>query len=128
MTRQNQRLRRKYIFQCVNILTKVCKTSNGLAVYDEGWDDLKVMEEFNRVIVPREEGYNFTKVHVEGLRKEMIGNLVDKSPQGTKASAELEELKDRIERLEEWARLRPVGAFPSDPNSPIVPAPGAKGK
>lgn len=82
-----------------DFLRSVCKEVDGVAVYPPGWDDDKVVAALSGQI-------KLNKNNVAGLRKSLIGNLPDRSPDPS-----LADLKARIEKLEAWAAARPVVPF-----------------
>lgn len=84
-------------------LKKHCKTVDGMAVYDEGYDDRKVAALVDA---------NMSHLSVAGLRRAMFGDL----KMGRPGEPNIKELLKRIEALEAWAATRPVQPFKRNVN------------
>jgi len=99
-------LSRKQEFELNTLITRVCSEVDGYAVYQEGWDDNKVLEEFNKTVTPeidkatgKPKIYNL--VHVSGARSAVVGNLRQvRVKSSDMMEAKISELRGRIEILE----------------------------
>ena len=105
------------------IIKQHCHNIDGYAVYDQGWDDDKIVAEANKTINGRRDGFVFVRSNVDGLRRSTIGNFPPVRQANPVMKNRMTDLEHRVNRLEMWARLRPVGAFPNDPMGEILPMP-----
>lgn len=87
----------------------------GIAVYEEGWDDERIVTEFR-------DRFPITLANVRGLREDLVGHLRRGGDQGGDAPR-FKELERRLAELERWAAARPVQPFAEDWES----NPGKKG-
>jgi hypothetical protein len=87
------------------IMKKVIReVGEGICEYVEDYSDKKVLEDF-LVMVP---GSPIAVSHISNYRLDVFGKL---RPGRTAPLVEMEELRTRLERLEQWAAARPKGAF-----------------
>lgn len=90
-----------------DIVRQHCKQINGYAVYNDGWDDLRVQQ-----TTP----FPCTVANVQGMRKALVGNL---APAVKPLHPDVATWADRVERLEKslaelqkWAGGRKFDKFP----------------
>ena len=88
------------VVQLGDELRKHCIPVDGYAVYEEGWDDHKLVQ-----LMGGEQKCSVSSV--AHLRQKLIGRLRDHST----GKPNVDELLDRIARLEAWAARRKFDAF-----------------
>lgn len=100
MAEKFNKLTTKQMIQLSDKLRQICHLNpSGYAEYDAGWSDQRVVDEGNG---------EYTVSNVQGLRQDTIGSI-RKSRTTTPGS--FKSLEERVERLENWARSRPVQPF-----------------
>lgn len=108
MAEKFNKLTTKQMIQLSDKLRQICHYNEATkyAEYDEGWSDQRVTDEGNG---------EYTLANVRGLRTDTIGVL--RKPRIDTTLDIIKSLEDRIERLENWARARPMQPLGKPPGS-----------
>ena len=98
------KLKHNELFIVGDILRQHCRNVSGFAIYEEGWNDEKVITEMAK----SHPGIRLTLNNIMGLRKTLLGPLPEK-----KAKATIVSLDERLTALEEWATSIPANKLPA---------------
>jgi len=103
MVEKYNKLTTKQLIILSDKLRQVCHfdTVTNYAVYDEGWSDQRIVDESNM---------EYSLANVKSLRGDTIG-ILRKPRKPSDNTTIIQSFEERLERLENWARGRPIQPF-----------------
>lgn len=94
----------KQKIEFADLLRQHCSLVDGMAVYNDGWSDEAILNEFQRIVTPEIDKHTnkpkvYTLASVAGMRKELLGDLRAISGEPKSRDYAIERLQTQINKL-----------------------------